>query len=56
MAFYSVILSQMELLPCKKTQKVNINKTFVVKIRDSYWLFVWAERDMRNEKNGEKLI
>ena len=31
-------------LPGKNTQKVNKQK-FVAKIGDSYWLFVWGERD-----------
>ena len=45
LAFLVVLYDiNLKILPCRNIQKVN-NKKFVVKIRDSYWLFEWAERD-----------
>ena len=40
---YLIIIKRLKT-PCKKLKK-QLNKNFVIKIQDSYWLFVWAERD-----------
>ena len=50
LAFYGVFLSQMELLPCKKTQKVNKQN-----FRCKNSRFVLAVRIKRYEKIGEEL-
>ena len=40
-----IYIKDKKQLPRKNTEKVKKNKKFVAKIGDSYWLFVWAERD-----------
>ena len=44
----------LKLLSCQYLQKKESKQKFVAKIQDSYWLFIWGERD--KHEDGEQLL